>query len=829
MGFGSWFMNKAYTFGNAFYDLVMTRQSDRVVHKYEKMNKNLPPYVALKTSVTSHSVDDKENKIIINLENNFRVVLQCIDGNIWKVSFIPPETVEFPSLIVNIDGKVNHVAVMLDEENENFVSFRPVTSDATKVKIFKKDFSIDILSKFSDNTFVPSFRGIGFATRPNNQQPTNVSFGYCDEVKCLANEWFGLGEKSNSVKKNGRKYLFWNFDSFGYVSDSDPLYQSIPFGIISSKFEIAPGKTERRFNGIYIDNYGLQQWDLTSNDKFSANMESLPCNIYFMANSAKNAFEISKCYEMLTGTNPMVPLWVLGYHQCRWSYYPDTQVKQIAQEFRDRDIPCDVIYLDIDYMEGYRDFTWSKTDFPNPRELLKWLHDRKFKVVVILDPGVKIDPNYDVYTTGVNGNHFLAHPNGKLYEGVVWPGATHMPCFTSSPVRKWWGDWYKGLIEDGVDGFWNDMNSPDVKVTPIEAGTMDDDLIHVMDEPYPSPQFHKDVHNIYGSAMAVASREGIEKFQRPLNKRSFLFARACFAGIQRVAGTWSGDNQSTWEHLAISLRLLMGQSICGQLMVGADIGGFRWNCAPELYARWIAFGSVFYPYCRTHTDKFTIQQEPWSFGEEVEAISKKFIRLRYQLMPYLYTLAALTSKRSIPMIRPLFYDFPNDEEVYNAEHLDTQGMLGSCLMVAPILKEKQTSRKVYLPKLEEGKWYDFFNPEQSYEGGQVITVQAPIDHLPLFARGGSIIPMREKSTTAVYDLHLEKMIFKSFGSKVSCLTNYLYLDDGATLDYENGSYGLYEIENAEGQLKLMEGNGYPTQLQIGKDFETIEEFNAKFY
>jgi len=366
-----------------------------------------------------------------------------------------------PSLIVNIDGKVNFVDVQVEEETESCITFKPSDSSLTKVKVTKQPFSIDILASIDDQRYVSVFGGVKFARRDTDKQATNVVFDYGNNsnetMKSLVNDWYGLGEKANSMKKNGSKYLFWNWDSFAYVSETDPLYQSIPFGIMASKLETAPGKTERRFNGLYIDNYGLQQWDLTKIDSFSANLESLPCNMYFMATNSKSPFEVSKAYENLTGTNPMVPLWVLGYHQCRWSYYPDTQVKSIAQEFRDRDIPCDVIYLDIDYMDGYRDFTWSPTDFPQPRELLKWLHDRKYKVVTILDPGVKVDPNYEVYKTGVEGGHFCAYPNGKLYEGHVWPGATHMPSYTSAPVRKWWADWYKGLIEDGVDGFWNDM------------------------------------------------------------------------------------------------------------------------------------------------------------------------------------------------------------------------------------------------------------------------------------------------------------------------------------------------------------------------------------
>ncbi|EFC50504.1 glycoside hydrolase [Naegleria gruberi] len=823
---GAWIMNKLYTLGNGFYDMTMTKQSDRVKYKYEKKMKQVEKFVSEDGAIKSHSIDQK--KVIITFDNS-RLTLRCIDNIVWKVSFMPKESVEYPSLVVS-DDALNFVNIIVDEENEDFITFKPADSALTKLKLNKKNLSIDILTQFTNDQYTTAFSNIKVATRPKDEQATNISFGYnVSTVKSVSNDWFGLGEKSNSVKKNGKKYLFWNWDSFAYQSETDPLYQSIPFGIVSSKFEIDQGKTERRFNGIFIDNYGMQQWDLTSEEHFSANLESFPCNVYFMANNAKTPFNISKTYEQLTGANPMVPLWVLGYHQCRWSYYPDTQVKEIAQEFLDRDIPCDVIYLDIDYMDGYRDFTWSKTDFPNPRELLKWLHERKFKVVTILDPGVKVDSNYDVYKTGVEGNHFCAYPNGKLYEGVVWPGATHMPSYTSEPVRKWWADWYKGLIEDGVDGFWNDMNCPSVKVNPIEAGTMDDNVLQVMDAPYPSPQMHKDIHNFYGSSMAIASREGIEKFQRPLNRRSFLFARACFAGIQKHAGSWSGDNMSTFEHLAISLRLLMGQSICGQLMVGADIGGFRWNCFPELYARWIAFGSIFYPYCRSHTDKFTIQQEPWSFGEQVEAISKKFIKLRYQLMPYLYTASVLHSKRSMPMIRPLFYDFSSDEECYNQEWLDTQGMIGNALMVAPILHEKQTSRKVYLPKLEEEKWYDFFNPANSYEGGQVITVEAPLDHLPVFVKGGSVIPMRQTHAQSVYDLHLVDLTFKSFGSIVTSQQNYLYLDDGISLDYENGLYGFYQIEDANGTLKLLEGNGFPTRLEIGKDFENLEQFTAKFY
>ncbi|KAL9648637.1 hypothetical protein ABK040_016268 [Willaertia magna] len=835
MPFSSWAMNKLYTFGNKFYDLALTKQTERIKEKFEHLLKKQPPFERVEKKFVDFQflTDHSDKKIQVNLEDNFKINLQCINGFIWKISFIRPEKGEYPSIIVD-DKQVEYNTLEIEEETAGHLIIRPKTDKATysKIKIYKDQaISLDILSSHvnTENNnieFLTIFRDIKFSVRTENLlDPVHINYGYYDNG---FSDWYGLGQKSGSVKKKGHKYMFWNWDSFGHVTGSDPLYQSIPFGVLSTCIEKKEGEKvlskERLFNGLFIDNYGFQQWDLTDSDQFNAILQSQPCNCYFICNNTKNPSEITKSYEYLTGKNQMVPLWVLGYHQCRWSYCPDSEVQSICQGFREKDIPCDVMYLDIDYMEGYRDFTWSKENFPNPKEFLQWCHDRKFKVVTILDPGVKIDDQYDVYISGVNGNHFCKYENSdKLYVGSVWPGPTNMPDYTNDAVRKWWGDWYKTLIDVGVDGFWNDMNCPSVKDSPVSAGTMDDNVLHLMDAPYPSPQLHKDVHNLYGSLMAVASREGIEKFQRPLNRRSFLFARACFAGIQKVAGTWT--------------EMLIGLSISGQLMVGADIGGFRYNCFPELYARWIQFGAIFYPYCRTHTDKFTVRQEPWSFGEEVENIARKYIKLRYQLMPLLYTLATLTHKTSEPMIKPLFYVFPQDDGVYESKWEDTQAMLGSNILVAPVLTEGHRKRQIYLPKLSNGSvWHDFFFPEMTFEGGQVITVDAALDSIPIFVRSGTIIPMRSKSADSVYELHLVPIEYKVFGNADPEVKNYLYLDDGISLDYEKGEFGLYEIIDGSGQLKLLEGNGYPSQLIISEEVNsttdnhlTREAFDKKFY
>ncbi|MGH9401307.1 MAG: TIM-barrel domain-containing protein, partial [Terriglobia bacterium] len=317
------------------------------------------------------------------------------------------------------------------------------------------------------------------------------------------------------------------------------------------------------------------------------------------------------------GRTPLPPRWALGYQQSRYSYTSEKQVRFIADNFRERNIPCDVIYLDIAYMDGYRVFTWDKTHFPDPAGMAAGLSKEGFRLVTILDPGIKVDPNYWVYQQGLAGHEFVTNPDGSVYEGAVWPGISAFPDFTSLKARDWWGSLYRGLVPDGIAGFWNDMNEPSVFNVPTK--TMPLDTVFY-DHGLHSP--HAKIHNVYGMLMSRATRDGVLRL-RP-NERPFVLTRDTYAGGQRYAAVWTGDNSSTWDHLRISITELMNMGLSGLPFAGADIGGFAESPSPDLYTRWLEAGA-FYPLCRTHTTLGSREQDPWSYGIRREDINRKSI------------------------------------------------------------------------------------------------------------------------------------------------------------------------------------------------------------
>jgi alpha-glucosidase len=543
--------------------------------------------------------------------------------------------------------------------------------------------------------------------------------------------YFGLGEKAGRFERSGQRFKLQNKDPFTYNRKTDPLYFSVPFLLVCGK-----GYSY----GVLVETTSDSVFDLRGKEILIAG-EGEGVSYYFI--HGPTPAEVLRKYTALVGRAPLPPLWALGYHQARFSYMGEREVLRIAGEFRRREIPCDAIYLDIDYMEGYKCFTWNPRLFPEPERTISELRKMGFKVVTIVDPGLKVEHGYKPFEEGASKGFFLSHSDGRLLEGYVWPGKCVFPDFARREVREWWASLHAELLGKGVKGIWNDMNEPTLKnLTPnLRAGMnllAQFKKIDTSDVRMGGVSFGQ-MKNYYAVLEAEATCIAFQKFYP--GKRPFVLSRSGWAGIQKYAAVWTGDNYSTWDHLKLSVEMIMSIGISGIPFVGADIGGFtilgpKWpflcRCSPELFARWIQVG-VFYPFCRTHTSKPARYHEPWRFGPKVERIARGFIRLRYSLLPYLYSVFWEHTQNGMPIVRPLFLHWPQDEQCYR----DDEFMFGPFLLVAPVFKKGQRKRQVYLP---DGWWYDFWTNEK-VEGGQTITADAPLERIPIFVRAGAILPL----------------------------------------------------------------------------------------
>ena len=583
-------------------------------------------------------------------------------------------------------------------------------------------------------------------------------------------QYFGLGEKSGQLEKRGHAYVMWNTDAYGWGNSTDPLYESVPFFI---------GLRGGRAYGLFFDNTWRSSFDMgvEAPDQYSFGAEGGELNYYFFY--GPDPKKVIQRYTELVGRMPLPARWAIGYHQSRYSYYPESCVRFIADNFRQRQIPCDALFLDIDYMDGYRVFTWDKSRFPDPPRLLADLRKQGFKVVTIIDPGIKVDPNYRAYAQGVAEGNFVKKPDGQLYIGKVWPGDSAFPDFTSEKVRAWWGSLYKGLIDDGVAGFWNDMNEPSIFDVPSK--TMDLDAIFD-DHGLHSP--HAKIHNVYGMLMSEATRAGTLEL-RP-NERPLVITRATYAGGQRYAAVWTGDNSSLWEHLRLSLPELMTMGLSGLTFAGVDIGGFALSPSAELYTRWLEAG-VFYPYCRTHTEKGSRNQEPWSFGNRMEEINRRAVELRYRLMPYLYDAFHEAAESGLPVMRALLLDYPDDPQAVGQNY---EFLFGDDLLVAPVVKSDEREWDVYLPR---GVWYDFWT-DQRYTGPRHVNVEAPLDRVPVFVRGGAIIPTQQV-VEYTDQAPVDPLTFEIYPAGNS--TREYYEDDGLSFDYQRGVVLREQVSSGE--------------------------------
>ncbi len=530
--------------------------------------------------------------------------------------------------------------------------------------------------------------------------------------------YYGLGDKPVHLNLKGKRFENWVTDSYAYGKDTDPIYKTIPF---------YTGLHKKKAYGIFFDNTFRSYFDFAHERKNVTSFwaQGGEMNYYFIYGPQMT--DVVANYTDLTGKpHQLPPLWALGYHQCKWSYYPESKVKEVTNKFRELQIPCDAIYLDIDYMEGFRCFTWDKNHFPDPKRMVKELSDDGFKTVVIIDPGIKIDNDYSVFKEALDKDYFCKRADGPYMKGKVWPGECYFPDYTNPEVRDWWSDLFKELIEDiGVRGVWNDMNEPAVMEVPNK--TFPDDVRHNYDGNYCS---HRKAHNVYGMQMARATYQGLKKFAYP--KRPFVITRAAYSGTQRYTSTWTGDNVATWEHLWIANVQAQRVAMSGFSFAGSDIGGFAEQPDGELFARWIQLG-VFHPFCRVHSSGDHGAQEPWVFGEEVTGIVRKFIEIRYQLLPYLYTTFWKYLDEGTPMLKSLvLYDQDDEQTHYRTDEF----IFGEQIFVCPIIEPNSKGRRLYLPK---GSWYNYWTNEL-VKGGQEMWVDAEIDSLPLFIKEGSIIP-----------------------------------------------------------------------------------------
>ena len=474
--------------------------------------------------------------------------------------------------------------------------------------------------------------------------------------------FYGMGDKAMHSNLKGKRVENWVTDQFAYAKEQDPLYKAIPFYI---------GLNKGIAYGIYFDNSFRTGFDFSQERRNITSFwaEGGEMNYYFIF--GPDMPKVVSSYSSLTGTPELPPMWALGFHQSKWSYYPESNVKEIASEFRKLQIPCDAIYLDIDYMDGFRCFTWDKNHFPDPKRMIQELEEDGFKTVVMIDPGIKVDRDYWIYNEALENGYFCKRGDGPLMHGKVWPGECNFPDFTNPAVREWWAELYKEFMSDlGVHAVWNDMNEPAVMEVPSKTAPLD--TRHDYDG---NPCTHRKAHNVYGMQMVRATYEGVKKYVYP--KRPFVITRAAFSGTQRYSSTWTGDNVATWEHLWIANVQVQRMCLSGYSFVGSDIGGFAEQPDGELFARWVQLG-IFHPFCRVHSSGDHGDQEPWSFGSEITDIVRKFVELRYQLLPYLYTMFYKYTKENVPMVQSLvFFDqednqthFRTDEFIFGDKILD---------------------------------------------------------------------------------------------------------------------------------------------------------------
>lgn len=611
---------------------------------------------------------------------------------------------------------------------------------------------------------------------------------------------YGLGEKAGRQNRRGRNFTLWNTDVLspdaageftqGYAktdprsdntsSEFDPFYISIPFFYAQTDSTSA-------VMGSFVDNPYRGYYDFTGHSDYQIHFDGGQYTEYIFA--GPSIAKILGQYTALTGRTELPPMWALGYHQCRWHKYTQAEVLELGAKHRELDVPIDTLWLDIDYMDGYRVFTWNDELFPNPSAMLSELAADKLGVITIIDPGVKHDPGYAVYDDGVAKDVFARTASGGHYIGQVWPGDTLFPDFTKPEARQWWGALNAEHVRSGLAGIWNDMNEP-------ATGNIKPGAMRFTDGKFE----HEKFHNQYATLMAMGTVDGLKAVMPEL--RTFVLSRAGSPGIQRYAANWMGDNFARWDHLWVSIPMGAGLGLSGQSFVGADIGGFAEDTTPELFARWIQYGALT-PFARNHSVINTIDQYVWSFGEDVLDIAREALKLRYRLLPYIYSAFVKHNLTGEPIQRPLIFDYQADP---NVRDLDTQYLFGRDLLVAPVLEAGLDAREVYLPA---GEWFDFYSDELVMAGngtdgsGETITVELNSESIPLFVRAGAIVPMWAEAPKSAREHYPAVLELHAYVPSVDgTFSSFLQEDDGMTFAANQHEYVRTELTLARAGDRL---------------------------
>jgi alpha-glucosidase len=581
---------------------------------------------------------------------------------------------------------------------------------------------------------------------------------------------FGLGEKAGPANRRGRRWEMWTSDPAWsdpegrYRPVTDPIYQAHPYFV-----SVLDGAA----SGVFLANSHRSWFDVGAAQADALTIEVAGGDIDLYLFAGPTPRDVLEQYTRVVGRATLPPLWTLGFHQCRWSYTPSSRVREVAEEFRRRDLAIDGFWLDIDYMDGYRSFTWNPESFSDYRELLAGLSRTGYKVTAIIDPGIKHDPGngYEAYNLGAAGSHFIKDQSGQDVIREVWPGNAVFPDFTRQAVRSWWGQLVSDFMRDGVQGIWIDMNEPAVFARegfPLDAVVGGDGTATSFAE----------VRNLYASLMARATYEGMAAGHP--QQRPFVLTRAGFAGVHRYSAVWTGDAESTWEHLALAPIMLQGLSVSGVPFVGSDVGGFTGAASPEMYGRWFEVGA-FSPFFRAHVMRGAPDQEPWSFGEDVLAAARRLLELRYRLLPYWYSVFEEATRTGAPIVRPLWFELPDDSRSYANED---EYFVGESLLVAPVTGPDARARSVYIPA---GRYYDYYDGV-AYEGPTTIEAAAPLGKVPLFARAGSVIPQWEP-LRFVGERPIEVLELHVFPGPIGMRrTTSFYEDDGTSNRYRDGGF-----------------------------------------
>lgn len=603
---------------------------------------------------------------------------------------------------------------------------------------------------------------------------------------------YGLGEQVRGINKKGWKYISWNYDNPNHQEDTQSLYGAHNFIIISGSVTF----------GAFFDYAGKMDFDIgyTNRDtlKIKANKNDL--TIYII--TGENEKDIVKQFRKIIGKSYVPPLWAFGYGQSRWGYKNEQDIRTVAEKYKSADIPIDSIYLDIDYMERYKDFTIDKERFPDFESLVKDMKSQGIHLVPIIDAGVKIEKDYNVYEEGVKENYFCKNADGNDFVGAVWPGRVHFPDFLQPSTRKWFGEKYSVLTKLGIDGFWNDMNEPAIfytedrlsdtceKIKQLTSTNMGineyfeftgmvaglngnigdyDKFYHNVDGKMIK---HSDIHNLYGMNMTRSAFEALKEINP--EKRTLFFSRSSYIGAHRYGGIWQGDNKSWWSHILQSMQQLPALNMAGFLFIGSDVGGFGANTTEDLMLRWLQY-SLFTPLFRNHSADGTREQELYRF-DNVD-VASKMIKIRYSLIPYLYSEFLKAVLNDEMMFKPLAFDFPND---CMAKQVEDQLLIGNELMIAPIYKQNAQGRYVYLPEemmLVRMKSYDDYTTEILSKGHHYVDVA--LNELVFFVRNNKAIPFNKTAeNTSKIDLKSIKLV-----------------------GYENSSYTMYSDNGYSPNIK----------------------------